>query len=76
METLVVTVDTKKNVNFLKKLLLKFNFVIDIKSRSSDRKPKAIINVAGKLHAYADPSKQKQEKFAWEKIARDKHGNF
>jgi hypothetical protein len=75
METLIVKVDNKKNSSFLAKLLQKFNFVLEVKTTSSGEStiPK-IVNVAGRLHGYADSSQKKSEKAVWEQVIQEKHG--
>ncbi|EKB48630.1 hypothetical protein B879_02788 [Cecembia lonarensis LW9] len=76
METLLVKVDNKKNSSFLRKLLLKFNFVVEVKTTASSESytfPE-IVNVAGRLRSYADPSKKNSEKAIWEQVIQEKHG--
>jgi hypothetical protein len=76
METLLVKVDNKKNSSFLRKLLRKFNFVVEVKTTPSDEPytiPE-IVNVAGRLHSYSNPSKKKSEKAVWEQVIKEKHG--
>ncbi len=75
METLIVKVDNKKNRTFLKKLLHKFGFVIEVKTKPSIKStnPTHTINVAGKLHQYANPDRMNQESSAWQKVAKEKH---
>jgi hypothetical protein len=76
METLLVKVDNKKNSSFLRKLLLKFNFVVEVKTTASTEaytSPEKV-NVAGRLHSFADFSKNKNEKAVWEQVIQEKYG--
>ena len=76
MEMLVVKIDSKKNSSFLKKLLLKFSFVLEVKSTTSEdvHSVPEKINVAGSLNKFSDLSKMKNEKAVWEKVIHEKHG--
>jgi hypothetical protein len=76
METLIVKVDTKRSMAFLRKLLLNFNFVIEVKSAPSDNLiiESDRVNIAGRLHRYADVNKIIDEKMAWQKVVEEKHG--
>ena len=78
MEMLVVKIDSKKNSSFLKKLLLKFNFVLEVKSTTSEdvHSVPEKINVAGSLNKFSDLSKMKNEKAVWEKVILEKHGTY
>ncbi|MCC5931165.1 MAG: hypothetical protein JJU28_18095 [Cyclobacteriaceae bacterium] len=76
METLIVTVDNKKNLSFIRKLLRKFSFVLEIKSTPSTEQSHLTnqVNVAGKLSHYADTSKIFDENTVWQQIVKEKHG--
>ncbi len=76
MEILLVKVDTKENQAFLKELLLKFNFVVEVegKSDSVHNALNASKNVAGILNSYSDKDKMKEEVSIWEKVIKQKHG--
>lgn len=76
METIIVKVDTKENQVYLKELLLKFNFVMEVDGESvtlqkelADSK-----NVAGILNTYADKTKLKEVESVWDKVMKSKHG--
>ena len=76
METLIVTVDNKKNLSYLKELLLKLNFVVEINTQPSSKQNQVIEhqNVAGKLHSYSNVDKLKEEETIWQKVVKEKHG--
>lgn len=76
METLMVKVDNKKNSSFLKKLLQKFSFVVEVKSTPSEEADTLTdkVNVAGRLNSFSDLSKIKTEKDIWEKVIQEKYG--
>ncbi len=75
METLLVKVDTKKNQTFLRELLLKFDFVLEVggKPETVGHLEPGEKNAAGILSAYADKSKLKQEETIWEQVVKSKH---
>jgi hypothetical protein len=76
METLIVKVDSKKNLSYLKDLLGKLNFVVEIDAEFpstetfSDPNP----SVAGRLGSYSDVNKIKEEEAVWEKVVKKKYG--
>lgn len=76
METLIVTVDNKKNLSYLKELLLKLDFVVEINTQPSSKQTQALENqsVAGKLHSYSKVDKLKEEEAIWQKVVKEKHG--
>jgi hypothetical protein len=76
METLIIKVDNKKNLAYLKELLLKFNFVVEIDSeRYSDQNQfSGHQYVAGRLSSFSDVNKLKEEETIWEKAVKEKHG--
>ncbi|MDO8965711.1 hypothetical protein [Algoriphagus sp.] len=76
METLIVKVDNKKNQAYLKELLLKLNFVVEVntESFSEQNQLSGYPNVAGKLHTYSDANKLKEEETIWKKVVTEKHG--
>lgn len=76
MKTLIVKVDTKKNQDYLKELLQKFDFVVEVGEETSLRgeggpEPK---NMAGFLKSFADISKIEEETEVWEKVINERHG--
>ena len=76
METLHIKVDTKENKDFLRELLRKFDFVVEVEVQS-DASNKMVAerkNVGGFLNSYADKEKVKEEKTIWEKVVKQKHG--
>ena len=77
METLIVKVNNKKNLIFLRKLLLKFNFVVKVETTPSTESIHLTdrINVAGRLNHYADATKIKDEKTVWQQVVKEKHGS-
>lgn len=76
METLIIKVDNKKNLAYLKELLLKFNFVVEIDadSHSEQNQLTGYQNVAGRLSSFSDVKKLKEEETIWEKVVKEKHG--
>ncbi|WP_289029012.1 hypothetical protein [uncultured Algoriphagus sp.] len=76
METLLVKVDTKKNQSFIRELLLKFDFVLEVgdQSEMAEDSESGKRNAAGILKAYADKDKLKNEKAIWEQVVKMKHG--
>jgi accessory colonization factor AcfC len=76
METLIIKVDNKKNLAYLKELLLKFNFVVEIDADSHSEKNQltGYQNVAGRLSSFSDVKKLKEEETIWEKVVKEKHG--
>jgi hypothetical protein len=78
METLHIKVDTKENKDFLRELLQKFNFVVDVEAQSDSPKKTVaeIKNVGGFLNSYADKEKIKEEKSIWESVVKQKHGVY
>lgn len=76
METLIIKVDNKKNLAYLKELLLKFNFVveIDVDTHSEQNQLTGYQNVAGRLSSFSDVKKLKEEETIWEKVVKEKHG--
>jgi hypothetical protein len=64
METLLIKVDTKENKAFLRELLQKFDFVVEVEVKSdSPKNPIAeTTNVGGLLKAYADKEMTKDKK--------------
>ena len=78
METLIVKVDNKKNVSFLRKLLLKFNFVLEVRTKTSVESVSELDrsdSVAGKLKQYSNVERLNEEKSVWEQVVKDKHGS-
>ena len=75
METLIVKVDNKKNLIFLRKLLLKFNFVVKVETSPSTESIHLTdrINVAGRLNHYSDTTKIKDENTIWQQVVKEKH---
>ncbi len=76
METLIIKVDNKENLAYLRELLLKLNFVIEIDGESSSKQNQITEypNVGGKLHSYSDLSKAKKEETIWQEVVKEKHG--
>jgi accessory colonization factor AcfC len=76
METLIIKVDNKKNLAYLKELLLKFNFVVEIDAdpHSEQNQLTGYQNVAGRLSSFSDVNKLKEEETIWEKVVKEKHG--
>lgn len=76
METLLVKVDTKKNQSFIRELLLKFDFVLEVGDHSemAEDSESGKRSAAGILKAYADKDKLKNEKAIWEQVVKMKHG--
>lgn len=76
METLIIKVDNKKNLAYLKELLLKFNFVVEIDSEgySEQNQFSEQQYVAGRLSSFSDVKKLKEEETIWEKVVKEKHG--
>ncbi len=74
METLIVKVDSKKNLEYLKELLLKLNFVVEIDAEPSAEQNQftEYQNVAGKLRSYSDVAKMKEEETIWQKVVKEK----
>lgn len=76
METLIIKVDNKKNLAYLKELLLKLKFVveIDIQPSSEQNTFTESLNVAGRLSSFSDVSKLNEEEIIWQKVVKEKHG--
>jgi hypothetical protein len=76
MEILLVKVDTKENQAFLRELLLKFNFVVEVEGKSDSVQNALNVskNVAGIFNSYSDKDKIKEEDSIWEKVIKQKHG--
>ena len=77
MNTLVVKVKNEENLEFLKELLLQFDFVVKLEYGSSadiyinEEK----LSVAGKLAEYSSLDKLSLEKDAWTNAVKDKYDN-
>lgn len=76
METLIIKVDNKKNLAYLKELLLKFNFVVEIDadSHSEQNQFTGHQNVEGILSSFSDVNKLKEEETILDKVVKEKHG--
>jgi hypothetical protein len=62
METLLIKVDTKENKEFLRELVHKFSFVLEVKSNSPENPVAEIKNVEGSLHAFSEQEKSENIK--------------
>ena len=76
METLIVKVDSKENLTYLKELLGKLNFVVEIDAEFHSTENFSVPNpsVAGRLGSYSDVNKIKEEEGVWEKVSKEKYG--
>ncbi|KPQ13969.1 MAG: toxin-antitoxin system antidote component [Algoriphagus marincola HL-49] len=76
MEQLLIKVDTKENGAFLRELLQKFNFVVEIEQKTEEVQNSTTIekNVGGALESYGDKEKVKEESSIWESVVKLKHG--